>query len=83
MSEWLADYWSCVVDDFIPLGISCGCLSTVGGLLEGRPTRIAAESVTIACRIADYHNSWIVCVRRAGRSCGDELSSGQASRLFD
>ena len=35
VSEWLADYWSCVVDDFIPLGISCGCLSTVGGLLEG------------------------------------------------
>ena len=35
VSEWLADYWSCVVDDFVPVVISCGCLSTVGGLLEG------------------------------------------------
>ena len=35
VSEWLADCWSCVVDDFVPVGISCGCLSTVGGLLEG------------------------------------------------
>ena len=35
VSEWLADYWSCVVDDFVPVGISCGCLSSVGGLLEG------------------------------------------------
>ena len=35
VSEWLADYWSCVVDDFVPVGISCGCLLSVGGLLEG------------------------------------------------
>ena len=35
VSEWLADYWSCVVDDFVPVGTSCGCPSSVGGLLEG------------------------------------------------
>ena len=39
VSEWLADYWSCVVDDFVPVGISCVCLSTFGGLLEGDGSR--------------------------------------------
>ena len=39
VSEWLADYWSCVVDDFVPVGISCGCLPSVGGFLEGEGGR--------------------------------------------
>ena len=35
LADWIVNYWSCMVEELIPVGVSCSVMPSLRGLMEG------------------------------------------------